>query len=90
MTWNTGTDVAAVESTEARKLLFQRSLRATVERPLFGVGPEQFPNYRGKGGRAQETREVLWYGTHNSYTQISSESGIPAIIFYVLASDLQL
>ncbi len=37
-----------------------------------------------------------WLGTHNTYTQISSECGIPAVIFYAaviglcLASNLRL
>jgi hypothetical protein len=81
--WNGGTDKSAVESMQARKLLLQRSLRYTVQHPLLGVGPQQFPNYEGK--RDAEARNVLWYGTHNSYTQISSECGIPAVIFYLLA-----
>jgi hypothetical protein len=81
--WNGGADESAIESAQARKILLQRSLLYTVQRPLFGVGPDQFPNFEGKQGGPNQ--EVLWYGTHNSYTQISSENGIPAIIFYVLA-----
>jgi len=34
-----------------------------------------------KAGR----RHGSWQGTHNSYTQVSSECGIPALIFYVMA-----
>ncbi|MFZ0704870.1 MAG: O-antigen ligase family protein [Candidatus Korobacteraceae bacterium] len=83
---NGGTDRSAVESTHARIVLLQRSLLYTVERPLFGVGPQQFPNFEGKGaGKGGVDQAILWYGTHNSYTEISSETGIPAFIFYVLA-----
>ena len=83
--FNTGTQ-ETVESTHARIVLLQRSLLYTVERPLFGVGPQQFPNFEGKGaGKGGVDQTILWYGTHNSYTEISSENGIPAFICYILA-----
>ena len=81
--WNGGTDESAIESAKLRKLLLQKSLLYTVQRPLFGVGPEQFANYEGR--RDRKAGVALWYGAHNSYTQISSENGIPAVIFYLLA-----
>lgn len=81
--WNGGTDRAAVESAQTRLILLQKSLQYTVQRPLFGVGPQNFANY--EAGLDKKTGEALWYGTHNAYTQISAECGIPAFICYVLA-----
>jgi hypothetical protein len=44
----------------------------------------QFPNYEGK----MSTDAGLhgnWHETHNSVTQVSSELGVPAVIFFVMA-----
>ena len=35
-------------------------------------------------------RKGSWLGTHNSYTQVSSELGIPAFLFFVSAVGLAL
>jgi len=67
----------ADESSRLRRFLLDESLRITVLRPIFGVGPGQFGNYEG--------RAALWRSTHNSFTQISSECGIPALLFYLAA-----
>ena len=80
--WEGGSDKSAVESAELRKELLLRSLRYTVQHPLLGVGPAQFGTYEGKRNPGQIGS---WYNTHNSYTQISSENGIPAAICYLLA-----
>jgi O-antigen ligase len=34
--------------------------------------------------RNQGFRKGSWQGTHNSYTQVSSEEGIPAVIAYIM------
>ncbi len=74
----------ALESGEARQYLFRQSLIYTAQRPLFGVGPGQFSSYEG-GSMASQGLRGNWHETHNTYTQVSSECGIPALIFYVLA-----
>lgn len=63
----------ASESARQRKELLLRSLQVTAEHPLFGVGPGNFVIVSG-----------VWHVTHNSYTQISSEGGVPAFVMYVL------
>ena len=63
----------ASESAQARKELLLKSLEVTAEHPLFGVGPGNFVVISG-----------MWHATHNSYTQISAEGGIPAFLLYVL------
>ena len=73
---------AEVGSTLARKELLLRSLKVTMEHPLLGCGIGQFGAY--SAGRDTEAgRHGSWQGTHNSYTQVSSETGIPALIAYM-------
>jgi O-antigen ligase len=59
-------------SSAARKELLKRSLELTAKHPLFGVGPGQFEELSG-----------AWHVTHNTYTQLSSEAGIPALAIFV-------
>ena len=73
-------DIEAEESADFRKALFKTSLRYTIEHPLVGVGPDQFANYEGKESQ-QNGEHGSWHATHCSWTQVSSECGIPASIF---------
>jgi hypothetical protein len=50
-----------------------RSIEVTLEHPLFGVGPGNF-----------EVTSGVWHVTHNSYTQMSSEGGIPALVLFIV------
>jgi O-antigen ligase len=89
-TWNRltsfskGTDIGAFESQEERQHLLEQSIIYTFQHPIFGVGPGQFSTYEGRTMR-KEGHHGLWLGTHNSYTQISSECGIPELVFYACA-----
>jgi O-antigen ligase len=77
-------DLAAAESGEARRYLLKQSILATLRHPIFGVGAGQFQNYEGR--TAHETgRRGSWHETHNSFTQVSSEIGIPALLFFLAA-----
>jgi O-antigen ligase len=71
-------------SSGARRELFKKSLEYTVLHPLFGVGPGQFSDFEG-GQSMKQGRRGMWHETHNTFTQISSECGIPALIFFVAA-----
>jgi len=72
-TFNSQEDVAsAYGSAQARLDLFWRSVEVTKEHPLFGVGPGNFQELSGS-----------WHVTHNAYTEMSSEGGMPALILYV-------
>jgi O-antigen ligase len=62
----------AYSSSQQRQQIFWRSIELTARHPLFGVGPGNFEILSGS-----------WHVTHNSYTQMSSEGGMPALIFYV-------
>lgn len=76
-------DKEAQESAESRSYLFQQSLKYTAQHPLLGVGPDQFSNYEGQTRTAEGLRGA-WHATHCSWTQVSSECGIPAALFFAL------
>lgn len=67
------TDAEAYGSSQQRQQLFWRSIHITEEHPLFGVGPGNFEELSG-----------AWHESHNAFTQLSSEGGLPALILYVL------
>ncbi len=72
----------AIESSEAREYLLKKSIVFTFQRPIFGVGPGQFSMYEGSTMTSQGLRGN-WHETHNTYTQVSSENGIPELVFYL-------
>ena len=75
------TDEALLSALERREVLLD-SLKITATHPVFGVGPGQFAEYRWKGARLEGIRKS-YLVTHNSFTQVSSESGIPGMLLYV-------
>jgi putative inorganic carbon (HCO3(-)) transporter len=64
---------SSYESAQERQALLWRSVEITKEHPLFGIGPGNFPIISGS-----------WHVTHNSFTEMSSEGGMPAFVLYVL------
>lgn len=77
-----GQKTEADESAEVRQYLLTTSVRVTLENPLFGVGPGEFADAEGFAARAKGQHGV-WLVSHNAYTQVSSELGIPGILFYL-------
>ena len=88
-------DEAARASERQRLALLQQSIAYAFDHPLLGVGPGQFAVAASeelmRAGHAPP-----WLGTHNSYTQVASECGLPAFLFYaaviflVLRSNLKI
>ncbi|PWT99263.1 MAG: hypothetical protein C5B51_27570 [Terriglobia bacterium] len=74
---------SAVGSTNNRKEMLIRSLQLTVTHPFLGVGPGMFVVAEDTMAKSEGERMGSWLGTHNSFTQVSSECGIPALLFYV-------
>lgn len=72
------------ESADSRMYLLKRSLVFTIQNPIFGVGPGQFMIYEAKVAKDAGVRGS-WHDTHNTFTQISSEAGVPAFLLYVAA-----
>jgi O-antigen ligase len=64
---------SSYSSAQQREQLFWRSIEVTEEYPLFGVGPGNFQVLSGN-----------WHVTHNAFTQMSSEGGLPALFLYLL------
>jgi hypothetical protein len=66
-------------SLAARKRLLIDSLKITMQHPLFGVGPGSFQAVSG-----------TWQPSHNTYTGLSSEAGLPALILFAAVMALSL
>lgn len=73
----------AVGSTEARKELQRRAIQITLEKPLFGAGPFMFAYALNDRMVDEGFRKGSWQRPHNTYLDISSESGVLGLILYV-------
>lgn len=60
-------------SSHSRRALLLKSVWFTINNPLLGIGMDNFR-------LVSDTQQV----THNAYTQVSAELGIPAAIIYVM------
>ncbi len=73
----------AEASSEARRRHLIQSLIVTAAHPVFGVGMGSFKiaaaDYAASVGERAD-----WLETHNAITQLSSETGIPGVTFYLL------
>jgi O-antigen ligase len=71
------------DSANARGTLLATSVALTLTNPIFGLGPGNFADTVVEEGRR---RGVEWapLGPHNAYTQISSETGVPGLILFLL------
>ncbi len=77
---STNKDAASArESEEDRLTLLTRSLEYTLEHPMFGLGLGNFVVANG----TDVGRPGAWVGTHNTFTEISSEAGVPALFLFL-------
>ncbi|MCU1295115.1 MAG: O-antigen polymerase [Bryobacterales bacterium] len=79
-----GQESEATDSSQARLALLQASWKITLEHPFLGVGPGIFMDYQANSAKGNGERG-MWHVTHNAYTQVSSECGIPAVFCYLSA-----
>lgn len=79
-TFSGGAGDEAKESYDARRYLLERSIEITFEHPIFGVGAAQFSSVEGAEAAAEGHHHAHWQETHNTFTEVSSEDGIPALI----------
>lgn len=77
---SSGIAAEAGESMESRSYLLKKSIEYTISHPILGVGPGQFATFEGSASRLAG-QHGNWHETHNTYTEISSECGLPALIF---------
>ena len=78
-----GMAASAASSASSRKQLLRHSLIFTIRHPIFGVGAGMFVVADDNYMKGLGQRKGSWLGTHNSYTEVSSELGIPAVLFFV-------
>lgn len=78
------TEDTATRSTESRWALLRDSVILTVRNPVFGVGTGVFDVAQNKYSMEMHGVKGGWQHTHNSYTEMSSENGIPALLLYLL------
>jgi len=78
---------SAIESAELRKELLYSSLQLTLRHPLFGVGPGMFAVANASFVQEATGRPNwnAWHETHNTFTQLSCEDGLPGVFLYGLA-----
>ncbi len=80
----TAAQAEAASSAEARKTMFWRSVEVTLEHPLVGVGPGEFMDAEAAEDMSVGKRG-LWHYTHNAYTELSSETGLPGLAIFMFA-----
>ena len=73
----------AIGSAEGRVQSLKDSIYLTLIHPVFGVGPGNFPVAQNDLAMSRGESRGLWVLTHNTYTQISSEMGIPGLVIYL-------
>jgi hypothetical protein len=73
----------ALGSSAMRVYLLRKSLDYALHNPIFGVGAGQFAWAEGVQNRIGGTTHGYWHQTHNTYMQVASECGIPALILFV-------
>jgi len=73
----------ALGSSESRLSLLLTSIETTVKHPLFGVGPDTFGGYYSDLVKRESGSNTASLTTHNTYTQISSEMGIPNLLVFI-------
>jgi O-antigen ligase len=78
-----GDDSEAMASVTDRYDLLMDGIAMTLTHPIWGVGPGQYPQYRHANYKYPSGRPKRWFPSHNTYIQISSESGLPGILFYL-------
>ena len=84
-----GDDLYARSSQLARQELLRLSIAYTLSHPLLGVGMNEF-GVAVDGDALRAGKRSSWAGTHNSYTQMSAECGIPAALCYIAVIFLSL
>jgi len=79
---DSGALIEAIDSSEARSYVLNKSIEYTFEFPLFGLGMDQFSEYEGSHNKLIGSHGY-WHGTHNSFTEASSEGGILAGVLLI-------
>jgi O-antigen ligase len=74
----------AIGSKQARTALLMQSIEIFLSNPVFGVGAGVYAAAAAEHDAALGQR-AMWHETHNTYTQIASEDGLPGLVLYLAA-----
>jgi O-antigen ligase/polysaccharide polymerase Wzy-like membrane protein len=74
-----GEEAAAVLSENSRWSVLVRSVDYSLENPVFGLGLGNFMAAYGN----EVQRPDAWIGSHNTFAEISSEAGFPALFLFI-------
>jgi len=77
--------LSSFASAQSRKMLLLDSITVSLQHPIMGVGPGNFPVAQNTLALARGEETGDWHLTHNTYTQLSSESGIPGLLLFLAA-----
>jgi O-antigen ligase len=72
-------EASAAASTDQRRDVLSRSIDYTFQHPVFGLGLGNF----GVATAGDYGGSDAWVASHNTYTEISSEAGIPALVLFL-------
>jgi O-antigen ligase len=78
----TDAEIASYGSQLERQRMLLQSVMMSLQHPVFGVGPGEFAVAVFEDAK-KEGKRANWLGTHNTYTQVSSECGLPALGLYL-------
>ena len=79
----------AIASRLQRTEKFWHSVSLTLEHPIFGVGPGTYLSAQAKAD-TDAGRRADWLTSHNTLTQVSSETGLPGFFLYTAAAMVAL
>ncbi len=72
---------------QGRVKVWKRGLGYMLQRPVLGVGADNFPTAEGSLSPLRESaslgRGVKWSVAHNSYLQVGAELGVPGLVFFL-------
>ncbi len=75
----------AAASFQDRRQLLKDSVTLTLAHPITGVGPGQFSVAQNDLAVGRGAVRGSWHQTHNTFTQVSSETGLPGFVLYCAA-----
>ena len=81
---NSANAESAIMSALERQALFWESVDATMKHPLFGVGLGVYAPMMAKEAE-KDGKSARWRVTHNAFTEVSAEVGVPGLILWLVA-----
>lgn len=75
-------DSSATESTRSRMELLLEGIQIAITHPVTGIGIGVYPEAAAEISASKGERK-RWQVPHNSYAQVASEAGLPALAFYI-------